>query len=104
MNLLKRDSVSLLVSLAVVCAVGTNFLASAQPLPTSDPEICATPASVVGAEAAFLAENGAAMKKMMDGMARSRLQTTSISRAAICWSARRRSPRCRISSQRTSSG
>ena len=34
-----------------------------------DPEICATPISDVGAEASFLAENAAAMKKMMSGMA-----------------------------------
>jgi uncharacterized protein (DUF305 family) len=50
-------------------AVGTIFLASAQPRPTSDPEICATPASDVSAEASFLAENSAAMKKMMGDMA-----------------------------------
>jgi hypothetical protein len=48
---------------------GTIFLASAQPLPTVDPEICATPISDVGAEASFLAENDAAMKKMMGDMA-----------------------------------
>ena len=52
-----------------MCAVGTIFFASAQPLPTSDPEICATPTSDVGAEASFLAENVAAMKKMMGDMA-----------------------------------
>src|SRR2546429_3853835 len=55
--------------LAVGCTVGTIFLASAQPLPTLDPEICATPTSDVDAEASFLAENGAAMKKMMGDMA-----------------------------------
>ncbi len=66
MNSLTRDSVMLTVApLAVVCTVGTIFLASAQPLPTLDPEICATPTSDVDAEASFLAENGAAMKKMM---------------------------------------
>jgi hypothetical protein len=70
MNSLIRDSVTLTVApLAVVCAVGTIFLASAQPLPTLEPEICATPTSDVGAEASFLAENVAAMKKMMDDMA-----------------------------------
>ena len=69
MNSLIRDSVRLTVApLAVVCAVGIIFLASAQPLPTLDPEICATPTSDVGAEA-FLAENAAAMKKMMGDMA-----------------------------------
>jgi hypothetical protein len=61
MNSLTRDSVTLTV--AVVCAVGTIFLASAQPLPTLDPEICATPTSDVGAEASFLGENVTAMKK-----------------------------------------
>jgi hypothetical protein len=68
MNSFTRDSVTLAVApLAVVCAVGTIFLASAQPLPTLDPEICATPTSDVGAEA--FAENLAAMKKMMGDMA-----------------------------------
>jgi hypothetical protein len=44
MNSLTRYSVTLTVApLAVVCAVGTIFLASAQPLPTLDPEICVTP-------------------------------------------------------------
>jgi hypothetical protein len=56
-------------SLAVVCAVGTIFFASARPLPASDPEICARPASDVGAEASFLAESVTAMKKMMGDMA-----------------------------------
>src|SRR5215475_14520196 len=70
MNSLTRDSVTLKVApLAVVCVVGTIFLASAQPLPTLDPEICSTPASDVGAEASFLTENVAAMKKMMGDMA-----------------------------------
>ena len=58
MNSLTRDSVMFTVaSLAVVCAVGTIFFASAQPLTASDPEICARPTSDVGAEASFLAEN-----------------------------------------------
>ncbi|MGY8682029.1 DUF305 domain-containing protein [Bradyrhizobium sp. UFLA05-153] len=56
-------------TLAVVCAVGTIFFASAQSLPTSHPEICARPNSDVGAEAAFLAENVTAMKRMMGDMA-----------------------------------
>jgi hypothetical protein len=69
MNSLTRDSVTLtVVPLAIMCAVGTIFLASAQPLATLDPEICATTYDV-GAEPSFLAENGAAMKKMMDDMA-----------------------------------
>jgi hypothetical protein len=53
-------------TLAVVCAVGTIFFASAQPLPASDSEICARPTS--DAEAPFLAENITAMKKMMGDM------------------------------------
>ena len=65
MNSLTRDS----AMLAVVCAVGTIFFASARPLPASDPEICARPTSDVGAEAPFLAENVTAMKKMMGDMA-----------------------------------
>jgi Domain of unknown function (DUF305) len=71
MNSLTRDSAMLTVAtLAVVCAVGTIFFASAQPLPASDPEICARPTpSDVGAEAPFLAENVTAMKKMMGDMA-----------------------------------
>jgi Domain of unknown function (DUF305) len=70
MNSLTRDSVTLTVApLAIVCAVGTIFLASAKPLPTLDPEICATSTSDVRAEASFLAENVAAMKKMMGDMA-----------------------------------
>jgi uncharacterized protein (DUF305 family) len=70
MNSLTRDSVMLTVAtLAVACAVGTVFLASAQPLTASDPEICARPASDVGAETSFLAENVNAMKKMMGDMA-----------------------------------
>ncbi len=56
-------------SLAVVCTVGTIFLAPAQSSPTWEPAMCATPTSDVGAEAFFLAENAVAMKKMMDDMA-----------------------------------
>ena len=69
MNPLSRDSFALAVApLAVVCALGSIFLASAQPLARLDPEICATPNSDIGVEASFLAENGAAMKKMMGDM------------------------------------
>jgi hypothetical protein len=65
-----RNSAMLTVAtLAVACAVGTIFFASAQPLRASDPEICARPTSDVGADASFLAENVAAMKRMMDDMA-----------------------------------
>ena len=69
MNSLSHGSLRLTAApLAVVCAVGTIFLASAQPVPTLEREICETPTSDVGAEA-FLAENAAAMKKMMGDMA-----------------------------------
>jgi uncharacterized protein (DUF305 family) len=66
MNSLTRDSAMLAVA---TLAVGTIFFAFAQPRPASDPEICATPTSDVGAEAPFLAENVTAMKKMMGNMA-----------------------------------
>ena len=69
MNSLTRHSVVLTAApLVVICALGSVWLASARPLATSDPEICATPASDVGTEASFLAENGTAMKKMMGDM------------------------------------
>jgi hypothetical protein len=55
-------------TLLILLVVGTAFLASAQLLPMADPDICATPVSRVGAEASFLAENDAAMKKMMNDM------------------------------------
>jgi hypothetical protein len=45
------------------------FLASAQLLPMADPDICGTPVYGVGAEASFLVENDAAMRKMMSSMA-----------------------------------
>jgi hypothetical protein len=48
--------------------VGTAFLASAQLLPMADPDICATPVSGVGAEASFMVESDAAMRKMMNDM------------------------------------
>ena len=57
------------VSLAILFVVGTGFLASAQLLPMSDTDICATSVSGVGAEASFVVENDAAMRKMMDDMA-----------------------------------
>jgi len=65
-----RDSLTVaVVPLDVVCVVATIVLASVQPVPPEDPEICATPISDVGAEASFLAENTAAMNKMMSDMA-----------------------------------
>src|SRR5215471_4930116 len=70
MNSLTRGSAVLAAAtLAVVCAVGTIFFASAQSRRASDPEVCAGPTSDVGAEAPFLAENVSAMKKMMGDMA-----------------------------------
>ena len=69
MNLLARGSVARTgTTSAAVFAIGAIFLASAQSFPTSDPEICAA-TSNVGAEASFLAENAAAMNKMMGDMA-----------------------------------
>jgi hypothetical protein len=53
------------VTLAIALAAATAFLALAH----DGPEICATPAAGVGGETSFLAENDAAMKKMMNGMA-----------------------------------
>src|SRR5262245_14735144 len=57
------------VTLSILFVVGTAFLASAQLPPMADPDICATPVSGVSAEAPFLAENDAAMRKMMNDMA-----------------------------------
>jgi hypothetical protein len=56
------------VMLSILAVAGTAFLASAELLPMADPDVCATPVSGVGAEASFLAENDAAMRKMMNDM------------------------------------
>jgi hypothetical protein len=56
------------VTSSVLFVVGTVLLASAQLLPMADPNICATPVSGVGAEAFFMVENDAAMRKMMNDM------------------------------------
>jgi hypothetical protein len=56
------------LTLSIPIFVATAFLASDQVLPITGPDICATPVSGVGAEASFLAENDAAMRKMMNGM------------------------------------
>jgi hypothetical protein len=48
--------------------VGTAFLASHQLPPITDPDICATPVTGIRAEAPFLIENSAAMRKMMHDM------------------------------------
>jgi hypothetical protein len=52
-----------------ILPIGTIFFASVQPLPASDSEICARTTSNIGAEAPYLAENVAAMNKMMGNMA-----------------------------------
>ena len=57
------------VALSILFVVGTAYLASAQLLPMADPDVCATPVSDVGAEASFLVENNAAMRKMVHDMA-----------------------------------
>ena len=70
MKSLNRDSLALAaVPLALACAIGTIFLASAQPLRALDPVICGPVPSAVGEEASFLSENDAAMEKMMGRMA-----------------------------------
>jgi hypothetical protein len=57
------------VTSSVLFVVGTVFLASTQLLPMANANICATPVSGVGAEASFMVENDAAMRKMMNDMA-----------------------------------
>jgi Domain of unknown function (DUF305) len=57
------------VTLAAGFFVGAAVLVSAHDRSLSEQEICSTTTSVATVEAAFLAENGAAMKKMMNGMA-----------------------------------
>jgi uncharacterized protein (DUF305 family) len=56
-------------TLSILFVLGTGVLASADLLPITDPDICVTQASDAGTEASFLAENNAAMGKMMNGMA-----------------------------------
>lgn len=70
MKLPDRRSVTLgAVTLAIGLATGAVFLASAHDGSQPGPDICATPASGVAGGAPFLAENAAAMKKMMSDMA-----------------------------------
>jgi hypothetical protein len=57
------------ITLAIALAAGAAFLASADGGSQPTPEICATPDSDSAGEAPFLAENAAAMKKMMNDMA-----------------------------------
>jgi uncharacterized protein (DUF305 family) len=56
-------------TLAIALAAATALLALAHDGPHSGPKNCETPAADVGGEGSFLAENDAAMKKMMSGMA-----------------------------------
>ena len=56
------------VSFAIGLAAAISFLALADDVSQLESEICATPAADVGGEALFLAENDAAMKKMMNDM------------------------------------
>jgi len=57
------------VSLAIGFVVGAAYLVSAHNGSLPEQDICATTGSAATAEAAFLAENDAAMRKMMNGMA-----------------------------------
>jgi hypothetical protein len=57
------------VTLAIGLAMGAAFLALAHDGSQPAPDICATPVSDVDGEAPFLAENDAAMRKMMNDMA-----------------------------------
>ena len=57
------------VSLAIGFAAAMSFLALAHDGWRLGSEVCATPVADVGGEALFLAENDAAMKKMMNDMA-----------------------------------
>jgi hypothetical protein len=69
MSSFTRDLVgSTALTFSILFVVGTGFLASDQLLPITGPDICATPVPGVGAEASFLAENDAAMRKMMNEM------------------------------------
>ena len=70
MSLLTRHLVRpTAVASSVLFVVGTVFLASALLLPIADPNICATPVSGASAEASFMVENDAAMRKMLNDMA-----------------------------------
>ena len=52
-------------TLAIALAAATALLALAHDGPHSGPKNCETPGADVGGEGPFLAENDAAMKKMM---------------------------------------
>ena len=65
----RRFATPTVLTLAIVCVIGTAVIASAQRLSELRPDICGAPGSEVTAEASFLAENEAAMKRMMTDMA-----------------------------------
>ena len=70
MNSPNRHSVSLgAVTLAIGFVVGAAFVVSARDGSPSVPDLCTTTESVVTGETPFLAENAAAMTKMMNDMA-----------------------------------
>ena len=56
------------VTLAIGFATGAAFLVSAHDAPRSAPDLCTTAGADTPEEAAFLAENGAAMSRMMHDM------------------------------------
>jgi len=57
------------ITLVIALVAATAFLAVAQDRSGSGPNICSTSAGNVSAEGPYLAENDAAMKKMMSDMA-----------------------------------
>lgn len=70
MNSPIRYSITIgVVTVAIGFATGAAFLVSAHDESIAAPDICAITGSEVSEEAPFLAENGAAMKKMMNNMA-----------------------------------
>jgi hypothetical protein len=68
MNWLPRSLV-LPGAIAVIFVAGAAFVVSAHDGTTLEPDICSTAGAADCAEAPFLAENEAAMTKMMKGMA-----------------------------------
>jgi hypothetical protein len=56
-------------AVTVIFVVGAAFVVSAHDGTPLEPDICSTAGSADSAEAPFLAENDAAMTKMMKGMA-----------------------------------
>ena len=66
---LRRFALLGAVTLTIAFAIGAAFVVSAHDGSLSEEDICATTVSAATAEATFLSENDAAMKKMMNGMA-----------------------------------